>query len=100
MICVSNFDSNLLVINNYILRIGFITLITMTKGKGKKVAKVKHTGGPSSLEIARESPSEECKKFMIECIIAFYESETTLSLDNKYIRYQEECVPKFKTDMK
>ncbi|MBE3102861.1 MAG: hypothetical protein IMZ40_01335 [Bacilli bacterium] len=52
------------------------------------------------MEIARGSPSEECKKFMIECIIAFYESETTLSLDNKYIRYQEECVLKFKTDMK
>jgi hypothetical protein len=71
--------------------------------KGKKVAKVKNGAGPStqsSVEIARETPSEECKKFMIECIIKFYESETTLSLDNKYIRYGEECVAKFKADIR
>lgn len=61
-------------------------------GKGKQV--VQNTPSP------KDMPSEECKNFVIECIVLFYESETTTSLDSKYVRYQEECVDKFRVDMK
>lgn len=35
----------------------------------------------------------------IKCIVEFYESETTMSLQSKYVRYGEECPTKFKNDM-
>jgi len=53
-----------------------------------------------NIEGARENPSNVCKGFLIKCIMEFYESETTMSLDNKYVRYQEECLDKFKANMK
>ena len=64
----------------------------------KKAAKNKRA--VPDIESAREMPSEACKAFLIKCIVAFYESETTVSLDNKYVRYQEECPEKFKGDMR
>jgi len=33
-------------------------------------------------------------------IMEFYELEIIVSLDNKYVRYEEECPDKFKVDMK
>jgi len=63
----------------------------------KKVAKGKAM--VPNIETARENPSKTCKKFLIELIIKFYESETIASLDSKYVRYQEECLDKFKTKM-
>ena len=47
----------------------------------------------------RDMPSDACKAFLIECIARFYEAESTMSLENKYLRYQEECPVKFKLDM-
>jgi len=52
-----------------------------------------------NIEVARENPSNACKKFLIKLIIEFYEFETTTSLDIKYIRYQEECLDKVKAEM-
>jgi len=53
-----------------------------------------------SIEWTRENPSESCKAFLIELIVKFYETETTVSLDTKYVRYQEDCIEIFKVDMK
>jgi len=65
--------------------------------RAKKVAKGKVV--VPNIETTRENPSNACKKFLIELIIKFYESETTASLDSKYIRYQEEFSDKFKVEM-
>lgn len=65
----------------------------MNKGKGKGKGKL------DSIEASRNNPSDSCKDFVIKCIVAFYEAETTLSLESKYIRYGEECIEKFKQDM-
>jgi len=64
----------------------------------KKVAKEKQV--VPNIEWARENSSDSCKAFLIKYILEFYELETTVSLDNKYVRYQEECLDKFKVDMK
>ena len=47
-----------------------------------------------------DRPSDACRKFIIQKIVNFYEAETIMSLESKYVRYQEECVDKFKADMK
>jgi len=65
--------------------------------RAKKVAKEKVV--VSNIKTARENSSNACKKVFIELIIKFYESKTTTSLDNKYIKYQEECLDKFKVEM-
>ncbi len=58
----------------------------------KKIAKTKYVeeGGPSN-EADSKNPSDACKRFIIKCIVDFYESETTMILQNKYVRYNEEC---------
>jgi hypothetical protein len=64
--------------------------------RSKKAAKGKQVVE----EVAsKEIPSDACKAFMTECIAKFYESETTVSLDTKYVRYGEECPSKFKANM-
>ncbi len=64
----------------------------------KKVAKGKQVV-PSS-EYTRDNPSESYKAFLMKCIVAFYETETTMSLGTKYVWYQEDYIDKFKADMK
>lgn len=71
----------------------------MPKSKNTNKEKKKLDRGQSSMEAARDNPSEACKNFLIEFIVKFYEAETTMSLDSKYVRYQEQCVEKFKSDM-
>jgi len=66
--------------------------------RAKKAAKGKQV--VSNIERARKIPFDAFKTFMMECIIKFYKLETTLSLDNKYVRYQEECPRKFKVYMR
>jgi len=70
----------------------------ITMPRAKKVAKGKQV--VPNIEWARENPPDSCKDFMIKCIIEFYESKTMVSLDTKYVRYQEECIDKFKADMR
>ncbi len=60
------------------------------KGKQHVVPEIKQ---------AREIPFDACKQFLIELVVKFYEGETNVSLDNKYLRYQEECLSKFKHNM-
>ncbi len=48
---------------------------------------------------AREISSDACKLFLIELVVKFYEKETNVSLDSKYLRYQEECLSIFQHDM-
>ena len=45
------------------------------------------------------TPSEDCKKFLVEFIARFYEDNTVMALESKYLRYKEESVDKFKRDM-
>ena len=66
--------------------------------KPKKAAKVKQV--VPSIQWSRENPSESCKASLIKLIVAFYETETTVSLDTKYVRYEEDFIEKFKLDMK
>ena len=54
----------------------------------------------ASFESDKDYPSESCKSYMVQCIVAFFETETTMSLESKYVCYGEECVGKFKADMK
>jgi len=65
--------------------------------KSKKDMKKKYV--VLNIEIVRKIPSNVSKTFLIECIVKFYKLETTVSLDNKYIKNQEECLQKFKVDM-
>ena len=44
-------------------------------------------------------PLEACKYFLINCIAEFYERKTAVSLEQKYIRYGEECITKFKNEI-
>jgi len=51
--------------------------------KAAKAAKEKEL--VPSIEWTRENPLESCKAFVIELIVKFYETETTTSLDTKYV---------------
>jgi len=55
--------------------------------RAKKATKEKQV--VPNIEVAQEIPSDVCKAFMIKHMVTFYESETIVSLDNKYIRHQE-----------
>jgi hypothetical protein len=58
--------------------------------------KTKAEGSGKSLLV---EPSSECKEFVVALIARFYERESTMSLESCYIRYAEEGITKFKTDM-
>ena len=75
---------------------GKCLLITMPKAK--KGGKPRWGGAFPNPN--KDYPSDFCKDFLIQVIVAFYETETTMSLESKYIRYEEECVEKFNTDMR
>lgn len=71
--------------------------MTRTKKAGKR--KLGELSGPSRDQARENKPSEAFKKMLIKLIVDFYESETTMSLQTKYVRYNEECPKKFKDDM-
>ena len=64
--------------------------------RAKKAAKFTEDDRPS----APDEPCAACKRFVKQCVVSFYEAETTASLDSKYARYKEESADKFKVDMK
>jgi len=54
--------------------------------RAKKASKeVKGKEKVLSIEWTRENPLKSCKAFLIELIVKFYETETTVSLDTKYV---------------
>jgi hypothetical protein len=67
----------------------------MPKTKKDKM-KTKAEGSGKSLLV---EPSSECKEFVVALIVRFYERESTMSLESCYVRYVEEGITKFKSDM-
>jgi hypothetical protein len=49
--------------------------------------------------MAMEQPSKECRDFLVELILRFYEAESSMALEMKYVRYGEERISKFKMEM-
>ena len=71
--------------------------IVRTKRAGKR--KVEDEGVNYNVEGCAKHPSEALNKMFIKCIRDFYESETTMSLESKYVRYNEAGIKKFKSEM-
>ena len=67
----------------------------MPKGKKDK----KNKGGIQSPFDLHDMPSEECKQFLVEFTVRFYEENSAMALESKFVRYGEESINKFKTDM-
>jgi hypothetical protein len=67
----------------------------MPKTKKDKM-KTKAEGSGKSLLV---EPSSECKEFVVALIVRFYERESTMSLESCYVRYVEEGITKFKSDV-
>jgi hypothetical protein len=74
----------------------FFKYLTMLKTKKKDKMKTKAEGSSKSLLV---EPSGECKEFVVAFIARFYEHEFTMSLESYYVRYAEEGIIKFKSDM-
>jgi hypothetical protein len=53
----------------------------------------------ASSSMAMEQPSKECQDFLVELILGFYEAESNMALEMKYVRYGEESISKFKMEM-
>jgi hypothetical protein len=67
--------------------------------KGKKQEKMKHKKEPN-IDIACDTPSKNCKEFLVEFIARFYESQLSMALDSKYIRYGKKSISKFQLEMR
>jgi hypothetical protein len=67
--------------------------------KTKKQDKLKKKQQARS-SMALEQPSKECREFVVDLILRFYEAESSMALEMKYIRYREESISKFKMEMK
>ena len=48
---------------------------------------------------AKDIPSQDCKNFLIELIVRYYEKINLRSLESTYVRYREEGPEMFKHDM-
>ena len=46
-----------------------------------------------------DTPSEDCKKFLVQFMVRFYEENTIMALESKYVRYKEASVEKFQREM-
>ena len=50
--------------------------------------------------MALEQPSKECREFVEDLILRFYEAENNMALEMKHIQYREENISKLKMEMK
>lgn len=66
--------------------------------KDKKKQKVVQAATAKSYAV-HDIPSENCKNFLTEFIVKFYEENTVRSLESKYVRYCDEGPEKFKMEM-
>ena len=53
----------------------------------------------SSLYSAEDIPSQNCKDFLIELIVRYYEEINLRTLESMYVRYREKGPEMFKHDM-
>ena len=68
----------------------------MPKTTKKDKMKMKAEGSNKSLLV---EPSSKCKEFVVALMARFYKHEFTLSLESSYVRYVEEGIIKFKTNI-
>jgi hypothetical protein len=68
----------------------------MSKTKKQEKLKQKHEASSS---MAMEQPSKECWEFLVDLILRFYEAESSMALEMKYVWYGEESISKFKMEM-
>ena len=66
--------------------------------KDKKKQKVPDRALPP-LYSTEDIPSQNCKDFLIELIVRYYEEINLRSLESTYVRYREEGPEMFKHDM-
>jgi hypothetical protein len=66
--------------------------------KMKKQEKLKQKQEASN-SMATEQPSKECRDFLVELFLKFYEVERNMALEINYVRYGEESISKFKMEM-
>lgn len=71
------------------------SVVTMPKGNKQRKRKGQEES-PIDYDV---TPLEDCKKFLVEFTARFYEDNTAMALESKYLRYKEESVEKFKRDM-
>ena len=66
--------------------------------KDKKKQKVPDRALPPLYSV-EDIPSQDCKDFLIELIVRYYEEINLCSLESMYVRYREEVPKMFKHDM-
>ena len=66
--------------------------------KDKKKQKVSDRPLPP-LYSAEDIPSQNCKDFLIELIVRYYEEINLCTLESMYVKYREEGPEMFKHDM-
>ena len=66
--------------------------------KNKKKQKVPDRPLPPLYSV-EDIPSQDCKNFLIELIVRYYEEINLRSLESTYVRYREEGPEMFKHDM-
>ena len=53
----------------------------------------------ASNNMATKQPSKECRDFLVELILRFYEAKSSMVLEMKYVWYGEESISKLKMEM-
>jgi hypothetical protein len=66
--------------------------------KGKKHERLKQRNEGANISKLDEL-SSECKEVLVGLLERFYEHESSMSLERKYIQYGEEGITKFKIEM-
>jgi hypothetical protein len=67
--------------------------------KGIKQEKLKQNK-EATTNMALDKLSTECSEFLVGLLVRFYDVESSMTLEMKYIQYGEESISKFKTKMK
>lgn len=67
--------------------------------KNKKKQKTDDFFTPK-LHPVNDFPTDECKNFVLELIVKFYEENSLRALESKFVRYREEGPDKFKMEMR
>jgi len=70
-------------------------LITIPKNKKQKT----NMGLSEPPFDTHDMPSKDYKQFLVEFMVKFYEQNSTMTLESKFVCYGEESINKFKTDI-
>ena len=75
------------------------SFVTISKEKNPKKNKGKNECEVQSPFDVHNMPSKDCKQFLVEFMVKFYEENSAIALGSKFIRYGEESMNKFKTEL-